>query len=198
MQLLRDGKSPSEVVELLGVSIQKASYWKRRLVQLGEIQDTPQVRPSKKGVKLTPREKPTEGCEPLPKVAIPPGLSPAEKFIFVRLAHNLRQKDVARLAGVNLGMVALIESGARICWVVGLKRVADMLNISMEEIVPPPEGVPVHEQVMRLRVRQGLTKKMLADRVGLSNYTIHNLERGCTFIKESTIRRVLDALQASP
>ena len=191
MQMLRDGKAPSEVTRALGVPIQTTSSWKRRLGI-----ETPQLRPSRKGI-LLPRRPPrfAQDVVPASPLALPAHLSRGAKIKRARTMRGLRMGDVARCAGVHKGTLSRIERNDPSVHATMLQKVAVALGVPMTDlVVPPSHPWLLHEQVRHARLTQGLSRQAVADRAGVTYPTIRNLERGAVTIKDSTKQRVLEAL----
>lgn len=55
------------------------------------------------------------------------------------------------------------------------------------------------QELKKIRIAAGLTQSQLAEKSGISRVTIANIERGSqTFIKNSTVIKLADALKVSP
>lgn len=190
MQMLREGKAPSEVSRALGASIKTTSGWK---AQLGIT--SPQLRPSRRGLRLKPRGLVGGVVPPGVALSLPQDLSRGQKIRLARTKRGLRQEEAARRADVAVRTLIGMERDDPSVQITVVKKVADLLGVPMADLVPLlTDSSQIHERIRHERLMQGLSLQALADKSGLSYPTVRKVEQNDPTIKESTQRRVIEAL----
>ncbi|WP_394561059.1 helix-turn-helix domain-containing protein [Aquipseudomonas alcaligenes] len=136
------------------------------------------------------------------------------RIAFARKAKKLTQAELAKLAGIGQSSIALLESGSTKAPQRALE-LAQALEVSMEWLLhgesptpanssesatPPTQDSKLASLATRLAFRReqcGLTQAQLADKSGLSQATIGNLETG----RNKGTKRILElalALHVTP
>ncbi len=109
-----------------------------------------------------------------------------------RVAARMTMGDLARLAGVGLTTISGWESGARSPQADLLATVAEVLEVSLAELV----HVPASERMLSdLRVLAGLTQPQLAEHIGIATSSLANIERGIKPLSPTNRGRMAAALQ---
>lgn len=102
-----------------------------------------------------------------------------------------RRAEVARLAGIGVATLQHWESGTKSPTVELLARVADVLGLSVETLVP----IPRSQRTLRdWRVLRGLLQPQLAHTAGISNATLGRIEQGETALNSTNAERLAVAL----
>ncbi|MGV9638091.1 helix-turn-helix transcriptional regulator [Nocardia rhamnosiphila] len=102
-----------------------------------------------------------------------------------------RRAEVARLAGVGVATLQQWEAGKKSPTVDLLARVAEVLGVSMDALVP----IPRDRRTLRdWRVLRGLLQPHLAQRAGMSNATLGRLESGEVALTDANAERLSTAL----
>ncbi|MGY4102031.1 helix-turn-helix domain-containing protein [Nocardia sp. R16R-3T] len=105
-----------------------------------------------------------------------------------------RRAEVARLAEVGVATIQQWETGKKSPQVNLLFRVAKLLGVSMEELVP----IPRDKRYLRdWRVLRGLLESDLAALTGISGSSIGRLEEGSAALTDENAGRLAAALGIS-
>lgn len=135
--MLRDGKAPSEVTTALGVPLKTAAHWKGLLGIT-----TPQLRPSRTGMRLRPRGLVGEVvADSVETITVPAHLSYGEKVKLGRTMRGLRQEDLAKRAGVSAHTIVHLEQNDPSIKESTKQRVAVALGLAVSDFSSdPPRG----------------------------------------------------------
>lgn len=102
-----------------------------------------------------------------------------------------RRAEVARLSGIGVATLQHWENGTKSPTVDLLQRVAQVLGVSVETLVP----IPRDRRTLRdWRVLRGLLQPHLAQRAGISNATLGRIEQGETALTPANAERLSVAL----
>ncbi|MBF6253905.1 helix-turn-helix transcriptional regulator [Nocardia farcinica] len=102
-----------------------------------------------------------------------------------------RRAEVARLAGVGVATIQQWEAGKKSPQVNLLFRVAAVLGVPMEQLVP----IPREQRYLRdWRVLRGMLESDLAARTGISGSSIGRLEEGSAALTDENANRLAEAL----
>lgn len=112
----------------------------------------------------------------------------------LRRQRGLSQGELARLAGVAPGTVNRWESGLATPQVDLLARVANILEIQIEEVVqiPRDERYPGDWRVIR-----GMTQPVAASKAGIATQVLGSMERGEISLSDNVAERVSRVLGIS-
>jgi transcriptional regulator with XRE-family HTH domain len=115
-----------------------------------------------------------------PTICLPFSFSNAmsAKIAALRETVQLTQRQLAERVGVTETTIANWEQGrSGLDWISRLGRLCRALDCSLEALIQVTE-TGVLCQITQLRERQNLTQRQLAERVGVTETTIANWERG--------------------
>lgn len=126
-----------------------------------------------------------------------------EKIKRMRTEKKLTQKQLADRMGVTQSHVWQYENGLANPSDKQIKKFADALGISVNELLSAEESnktenksrtMTVGERIREIRQKAGLTQKQLADRMGVTPSHIGQYERGLRRPSNEKIKKFADAL----
>jgi transcriptional regulator with XRE-family HTH domain len=105
----------------------------------------------------------------------------------IRKAQGLTQEDVAEKAGMDFTSIGAVERGARNSSLKSLFRIAEALNVSLEELVRLPQDsilLDKNKKMTMLRL-EALIKDMEAEEL---KFILEIIEKICEYIKAPSKR----------
>ena len=111
----------------------------------------------------------------------------------LRTAKGLTQVELAKILGIAQSTYSAYESGANEFSEEMLQRIADALEISVDDIVITTPKNPI----VRYRERKKMLQSELAEKAGVSVSTITKYESGRFKPSSEILQRIADALEVS-
>lgn len=119
-----------------------------------------------------------------------------ERIKFIRQTKGLTVAQAAKIAGISGSYLSQIESETVKPSVNTVKKLAEVLEVSVSEIIG--EALGIGPKLKDIRERQGLTQAELAARAGVSAGLIGQIENGRVQPSLQTVQKVSSVLGVSP
>lgn len=174
---LAKGMTQKELAEAIGAKQAQISAWERGaippsvdvLVRIASALDIDVVK------LMTPRNQSNNNIKEL------------------RTAKGLTQVELSKMLGIAQSTYSAYESGANEFSEEMLQRIADALEISVDDIVITTPKNPI----VRYRERKKMLQSELAEKAGVSVSTITKYESGRFNPSSEILQRIADALEVS-
>ncbi len=124
------------------------------------------------------------------------GVSLGEKIRLLREQKDWILSDLAKKAQISVSFLSEIERGNTYPAIDTLKRIADVLDADMQDLIG--RGGILGSKLRSRREEQGMTQSELAIQAGVSGGLIGQIEQGKVQPSLQTVEKISDTLGVSP